>query len=438
MSDLKQKLTFVDLKVTDTFGSGPFLSEDGSKAYVTFAIDVIPNRVNVAAQWYVNNNGTLQVVDQVLEDNDPFNPIGVDNGEASKDFEYFSLLDEGSPDAITGQAPARLRIYNQFHSLIATRIFGAGIGDPFPYWGDFSFNGGAFSANNKYVAVSYVFSPPGSLIQNSVLRIIDITQPGLPDAFTPLAYQGNTGTNPRFVTLKRKCKKNTFVFLEVTGGIFNPDINAPASEPPFLLRVLKLPNSNAPLEQVLEKNFAKTFTTSFLQKSKEKVVVAIAVSKNVKPGELTEYIDRTDIIADNDYFRSLGIFEFDGHDLDLITKRFFRLGPSAIWHPSGNFLFSRVNPANASFVGPEDVVFRTNGPSTGFWLKLDCDKCNKLAIKNADADLIPVQIRSAASISGNGKWLLIASSDTPFPTLDCGAAGQILFNLVLYRIEIDC
>jgi len=193
---------------------------------------------------------------------------------------------------------------------------------------------------------------------------------------------------------------------------------------------------------VVRERFAQTFSFSLLQKCKDSVAVAIGVSRNVKPGELTEYIDTTDIQADNDFFRSLGIFIFDGNKLQLEAKRFFRLGASATRHPSGKFLLSSVNPTTATFTveGQEDV-FRTFGASTGFWLKLKYDKCDKLSIKNADADLFPIQVRSDRVISGNGKWLLIASSDTPLSNVGCATGeetvcGQILFNLVLYRIEI--
>lgn len=453
MCDVKQTLTSVLNRNTDTFGAAPYLSKDGTKAYINYQITVVPNRPeNTEAEWFDIINGQLISTGIVSANNDNFFTLpeegcdGTDNGAASDDFTRFSLLDEALSNDETSSL-ARLRIYDQNHNLIGQRIFG-GQDDPYPYPAcSFSLNGGNFSKNNKYVVISYVTqNPSDGNPAITVLRIIDVTQPGLPDAFTPITYNGNTGQNPDFVTLKHKCKKETYVFTYSTGGTFNANLGATNPPPPYLMLVYKLGTPGSTPKLVLQQNFGQSFGTSFLQKCKDRVHILVSVIRNVKPGELSEYIDNSSFQTDNGFFSDLGIYEFDGLELKLLGKRSFKLGPTAIWHPSGNYILARFDQ-NESAVSIDDTELSPTGPNIGVWLKVEGNHKN-LHFKNADADLFPMQIRPARTFSKDGKWLLVTASNSPFATNTgcgspdvstcvCNVGGQVLYNITLYKIKVQ-
>ena len=299
---LDVQLTDAITRNTEGFSLEVSISENGGLAYLLYPInvdDTVVPPINLAAEIFRNNQGTLQSVATLL--GDTTFPI-IDDGFANRNFTTFSFLDDNNTDTV------RLRLFDQnFNQKAVTTFSDFAPGDPNNP--SFSFLGGQFSDDGKYIVVSYLTNAtPGS--QQTIVRVLDAQNLSL-IASTQVSG-GSPGTN--FITIDHE----TYVVLTTYGGDFIFSFENSLAAAPSTLFVYQLNHNQLTL--VAQAPLPQQASSPTVFSKGRKASIGVGTVRANLSGEETIFTNSIPSFLANDN-RELRIYQFDGCKLKLVLAK---------------------------------------------------------------------------------------------------------------------
>jgi hypothetical protein len=431
---LQLKLTdsFTPARIGD-FTQGPVnISKNGDKVFVgTLAFDATAS--DPVAILYSNAAGKLVEIGRILDDPDFPNAESV---AASADFTRFIVAEDNGVD--TG----RLRLFSfsgGSFQLLATKALSSSF---LAETGAMNFGTFAFSADTKYVAISYLNNNEGG-VGTSRLEIYDANnlnlitfidgQPGFP----------NTGANFFDLTDKHGKKHHYLVGTYVKSTIdefFDITFSAPAT-----LIVYEFKDTDI---RVIDSTLLPQLPLSavpFIYNPKADSTLIIATTGiALLPGQpsfydITQFSTPpfTFIPGDNNNLR---IFKFDGSKLKLVYKESIDASNifTPAWYPTEEFVTwaqtagnLRVNiPTNP--LDPTEVVRIRNDSNAIVTRRLETDKKCLLDLRCGSKQTPSGPPGSTIAVfSENGKWLVASGT---FESTSMNTLG--LFKVKVIKEEL--
>ena len=397
----KLKLSFALSRATSGFSAPNSISELGDKIFVVYDINITKSN-NVEAELFENIDGKLMTIKSLKGDCCfPY----VDGGRASKCFSKFSVLDDNGVDT------ARLRIFdcrfNEIGVILLKDYYAPG----------FSFNGGEFSEDNKFVSVTYVYDPNiGYNYQKSVLRIFrtnNLEEVGC------YKYDGNTGIGTKFFSLYNENKKKRYLILVSLGGQY--DAENPFPKPPSLLKILRFKKNLINLVSQVE--LPQSFDYDFTKKKENSVIIIIGTNlSNTKCDRviINNKINQSFLEHDGDEYR---IYKFKDNKIKLVNKKNYNMSLNIKLYPN---ICTDDKSSDDQFI----VMQQFNGlPNSGYFqiIKVD-DKYSPIYCTSGTAHTAPNSYE--INFSGNGKWAIVTGSRLDIVTYN----QNYLKNVLLYKI----
>lgn len=377
----KIKLSDVLARSTANFDAPVSISDSGKYIYIVYNITVAQTG-SLISELFENVNGKLVSIRSIYG-NVQYNNI--DSGFASPDFKYFTLLDDDQINT------ARIRLFDKNMNLITTRLF-----DDF-YSVGYSFNGGTFSQDGKYIALTYIYQNT-SPQQSSILRILDAK------TLVPIAeyrYSGNTYSPLKFLQQNNK----TFILFESTFGIF--DYSQPAPNAPSLLNVLKLKKHTLKLKDSVSLPQLANFDV--ISNDNNNLIV-VGTDRADLPNEITihQILQPSFLPHDGDELR---FYKLKKSKLKLKNKKNIKEGIYTIFYPDGEKIL--LNKIGENYLNTFGIVDIND-------LKLDSSTVFNFSLPYF-----------TAAFSRNGKWLITTGA---YPDSN-GINVYEQYNIQLYKIK---
>lgn len=389
------ELTYSTSRPTSNFYAPNTISQNGDKIFIVYDINAT-NSNNLEAELFFNNDGKLSVINKISAD---LQYPHVNGGKASTCFTKFSILDDN------GINTARIRLFDHNLNLLTTKLFKD------YYASGFSLNGGCFSQNSEYIAVSYVYDPNiGKNYQKTVIRILKS------DNLSEVAsykYDGYTHIPSEFFSINNGEKNITYLVTSSTGGKY--DAGEIISKAPAVLKILELKLSISTLDLIYEVELPEIFKYDLLKISKKSIYIMIGTNRADISSEviLQNKPNKSFLEYDGDEFR---VYKFKNNKLKLINKKNFGLNIEAKFFPSNKIIALIKNNNGCSFIE---------------LIRVDKYFCPLQPLQNATS-MIPN--KSCINFSDNGKWAIITGSRA-----DNYLAGpDLLKNVLLFKINSDC
>ncbi len=393
----------ITLNLTDTlnrtstgFPIDPSISPNGSLAYLVYEIDVTPS-TTLAAELFMNNNGTLQSLIQVSADATS-NFDSIDDGFANQDFTQFSLIDDTSSSGTT-PAQIRIRLFDPIFSSAISRTFdNFDPGPNAPASPAYSGAGGTFSDDGTLVAMSYLTDSTVTP-QQSILHVLSTI-----DLSTVASIPFDGGSNgPFFFSLNKNGTKRTFITLTSFEN-FTFAFGDPTATAPSLLYVFELVGSTLNLVD-----------TAFLPQASlsgptvsmcgEQALIGIGTNLAVIAPEESLFVSPTSSFINTDN-RELRFYTFDGSNLELQTAQSTGITTySPVFYPLSSLVL-----VNQQALDGQPSFF-------------NLFKKHKTHLELEERTHLSAPFFSGA-FSDNGKWLLVTGSDE----------NSALFDVALYRV----
>lgn len=380
---------------TSGYSSPNSISSDGKKIFIVYEINASKSNT-LAAELFDNMDGRL-MTNKTLHCDLESNFIYVDGGKASPCFKKFSILDDN------GQNTARLRIVDcKFNvlSMIQLKDY---------YAPGFSFNGGSFSEDGKYVAVTYVKNPNyGYDYQKSILRIFRTDN--LEERWC-YEYDGNTGVETRFFNLDKKM----YIILSSLGGQYNAGNQFP--KPPALLKILKLKENSIKLVHELEMpslfdyDISKKSSTEGRLSHKSLLILVGTNRANIKNQIIAQNKSIPSFLNnDGDEYR---IYKFKNKKLKLVYSHNYDTSIRIKAHNKLTLIQQSCGSENLGFT----ELIETN---------------KYKSIDNGEIKAVLLSLNNQISnFSSNGEWMIITGSRTEVMS----PSPDQLKNVLLYNIS---
>lgn len=374
------KLTDSIIRSTSDFDAPASISDDGKKIYIVYDISVLkPGQL--IAELFKNKDGKLVSKRKIFGD---VKYVSIDSGFASVNFDYFTLLDD---DQINN---ARLRLFDKNFKLVATKIFN----DFYPV--GYSFYGGKFSDDGKYIAVSYIYKNTKDT-QYSVIKILNAESLKL---IAEYKYKGNTYASPKFLYYNN----DTYVLFESTQGTF--DFGNPIPKPPSKLNVLKFKNNKLILIDTTLLPQSSNFDISYCG---NKVYITVGTRRADLKDEIIIHKKPNPSFLKHDG-DELRFYKFDGK-FKLINKINTKENTTVIFYPNLKKILLAKETENS--LGEFSIV-----------------DLHDWQLKESSIPYFALQFFNA-QFSNNGEWLITTGSYPDYT----GTDKYGLKNIQLYKIN---
>ena len=408
-------------------GTVASISEKGDQVYL-FYVNYGDATLGTQVEAQLFNRVGTQLVSAKSLPIDPNFP-NIDVGYASKDFTKFSVLDD---DFVLNM---RIRILDPCFNVIASRI----IINPNLYYA----MGGTFSEDGHYLAFAYTVpaAPPSNSL-DSVILILDATDPSLPTVAGPITVSGYDPFLPDvqlFTLVDNSGNKNLYLTFQSSQTNFPlPAFNV---LPPYFSQVYKVHINSGTISLVDQVQLPKyAESTVFVRKSKKEALICHGGQCTVNPTAPNIYtVIDSNMIGDlpPDY-NAVRIFRFSISDekLDLILKQKSNCCSYLRTYPPSDGTFY--------FLGQSVEIFRTPGDPTTlgpnpqeFWSLFKLEKGPKgLVLRPQNGPF--EDLKTADTVfSQDGKWMLrvgqfgYLNNDPTLPYVDSVGVK----NVLLFKVE---
>jgi hypothetical protein len=398
MSNLHLNLTDAFSKRSDTFPIAPSISDSGNQVYLVYEITV-DNTHNLAAELFQNVNGKL-ISSRQFQGDLAF--PNIDEGYANSKFTRFSLLDDNGVDTV------RIRLLDSNLTVIATNTFtdyAPGNGPcSMAVGGSYSFAGGFFSADDRYIVISYQIRAFPNTPQITVLRVVDAET--LQEIASTTLNGGSYG--PTFLNFCKHGHLETFITLSVYQGDFTIDLLNNCAQPPSTLYVYSLHNRAQELQLIDTAALPQASPGIPNTLSHENGgLIAVGTDRAVLLGEPVVFVDNSTkhSFLPNDG-NEVRIYAFNGNRLCLkFAQNVNNNVVPPTFYPSGKFIV---------------VDQQDDDGLPGFF---NLDKLDQ-TLTPVDKTYVSPPFHSSA-FSNNGKWFIVTGSDQ----------FANIFNVNLYRVK---
>ena len=371
----------------------------------------------IAASLYRNDDGRLTLLGTLPWD--PNFPT-VSSGASSDDFSRFIILDQV---AGTGIGIGRLRVFT-FDFTTNTFVL---VGSPLIFddvnllQDSLNVSKFAFTADNRYVAVSYINTISSTPSFGAVLKIVDLTMSPFTVTST-VDFQGFSD-GAYFFQLKDKRTKRpqTYVVLPSTG------YNAQGvSIEPAQIAFYRLDNGIlTPVESPISLPQFVYAAVPFTYKIHSKILIAVSTGLAVLPGQPTVYDLSQTYPPNNDTTLNgktdnLQIYEFDGSKARLVYKKSLDnfVGDLA-WYPDGKHLAINLSAGFTNLLNiacSGSYAYATTSPAIFQVFDVTSKGKHHLDLTPSGFPLVAPTSIALMSFSKNGKWFIIGGGGPTYPS----------------------
>lgn len=380
-------------RYSDGYPSMVSISNDGKQAYLVYGIEETVT-TEVIAEMFDLNHGKFVSKAVLHPDPDtiqPTNPVSCDGGFANPDFTKFCLLEDnqGGPDA-GPIGRIRIRIFDRdFNTLASRRDIQFAVGTPQV---TFSVLGGQFSADGRYVEITYMVDVAKQIFRLHILKASDLSDVAITD------LNGST-FRAYFFQLHSK----PYLAVAVQNGLYEFGFNSPIGATESNLLIYKLKRHS--LQLVTSHKLAQIANYNSIYSMETRCGTLLGVPTRRAIVDSSIFRDDSQNRALTRQGQEVELFRFNGKKLELILSEKLNL--------------SAYGPV---FCNQDDLVIVGDQLSDGNPATFQLYQWNQACLKAVSGPYGSPPFPMFA-MSRNGKWLIVAGTDQD-PALN---------NLNLYR-----
>lgn len=413
------------LKLTDIFSRNTqerisvSISNHGKYIYMVYNTNIDCSGNNNIAEIFENKCGKL-ITKKVLNGDNEFSLVS--SGYASSNFNKFSLLEDNQI------SEARLRILDSKFNTLVSATF-----NDYCSQGN-SFRGGKFIDNEKYVAVTYVYSSDNEDRQKSVLRILRTDT--LEQAYE-YKFIGNTYSNVKYFKLTNSCGEcETYVALLTNDGIYNTV--RPQAKSFSVLKILKLDSENNKIRLIDQALLPQIGDFDLIEKNNHIYIVVGTNRADVNKNKSMFNQQSKSLLLNNG--DELRVYIFGDNKLELLYSKNLDTCVKVLFHPNKDNILIQQNNLKISRLSNNECTESDSFNYTkeivsypGFFNinSLHINKC-EIGIRNSYVTRTAPN-NFVAEFSKNGKWLIVAGSKENSDDSD----NYGIKNVQLYNVSLQ-